>query len=275
MMTGYYDWHNGNSDWGAKNGRGVFWVSTSDSYTNSRVLYFYSIIADPKRGNHKSSGFTIRCVAQSLSISESSANGATRRLQPSIRCTIPSTAGERDTGDISGCSEDIVYLGNFSSRALRSLPLSVMMSGFLYWNSGIPNDISTSGRLWSPSLNPTYIYAQSLVFSSTHAQAKISSRKPDGFSLRCVAFPSRALRSLPLSVMMSGYLYWANGGLYDRGGYGLFWSSTAYASTGSRYLHFYSTNVNPKNGSHKPYGSPLRCIARFLPELSAAFLFRL
>ena len=64
MMSGYYDWHNGNSDWGAKNGRGVFWVSTSDSYTNSRVLYFYSIIADPKRGNHKSSGFTIRCVAR-------------------------------------------------------------------------------------------------------------------------------------------------------------------------------------------------------------------
>ena len=67
MMTGYYDWHNGNSDWGAKNGRGVFWVSTSDSYTNSRVLYFYSIMADPKRSNHKSSGFTIRCVAQQKS----------------------------------------------------------------------------------------------------------------------------------------------------------------------------------------------------------------
>ena len=77
------------------------------------------------------------------------------------------------------------------------------------------------------------------------------------------ASPSRALRSLPLSVMMSGYYDWHNGNS-DWGvknGYGRFWSSTPYAYTSSHYLRFYSTNVYPKSGSGKPYGFTLRYVA--------------
>ena len=113
---------------------------------------------------------------------------------------------------------------------------------------------------------------------------------------------SRALRSLPLSVMMSGYFAWSSGGFNSRGANGNFWASTPYSYTDSRYLRFDSTTVYPKSGASKPYGLTLRCVARFkifthvppqylfggslgaqnsmllarfLPELSAAFLFRL
>ena len=96
------------------------------------------------------------------------------------------TTGRKNTGDISGCSEDIAYLGNF---------------------------------------------------------------------------PSRALRSLPLSVMVSGYYGWQGGGLFNRGMYGHFWTSTPNSYTNSQYLYFYSTLVGPKNNTYKPYGLTLRCVA--------------
>ena len=79
--------------------------------------------------------------------------------------------------------------------------------------------------------------------------------------------------------MMTGILGWFSGNLYDRGTSGYFWVSTPNSYTNSRYLYFYSTNVNPKNNYSKPHGLPLRCVAQlfatFLPELSAASLFRL
>ena len=75
------------------------------------------------------------------------------------------------------------------------------------------------------------------------------------------ASPSRALRSLPLSVMMSGYLYWVSGNLYNRGTAGNFWSSTPYAYINLYYLNFNSTNIYPKNGNNKPYGFSLRRVA--------------
>ena len=74
-------------------------------------------------------------------------------------------------------------------------------------------------------------------------------------------FPSRALRSLPLSVMMSGVLYWVNGILGNRGTNGYFWASTPYSYTSSRYLNFRSTNVSPKYSGNKPDGFTLRCVA--------------
>ena len=73
---------------------------------------------------------------------------------------------------------------------------------------------------------------------------------------------SRALRSLPLSVMMSGYIPWDSGALNGRGVNSFFWSSTPYAYTHSHHLYFYSTNVHPKNGHYKPSGLALRCVAR-------------
>ena len=94
------------------------------------------------------------------------------------------------------------------------------------------------------------------------------------------ASPSRALRSLPLSVMVSGYYDWnGNADWGAKNGRGNFWSSTPFSYSDSRCLAFLSTNVYPKHGYNKPRGLTLRCIARFtcvfLPELSAAFLFRL
>ena len=79
--------------------------------------------------------------------------------------------------------------------------------------------------------------------------------------------------------MMSGYLRWDSGNLLARGAGGRFWASTTVTYTSSWYLYFNSTNVGPKGGLNKPGGLTLRCVARFtcvfLPELSAAFLFRL
>ena len=89
--------------------------------------------------------------------------------------------------------------------------------------------------------------------------------------------------------MMSGRFNWNNGTLYGSGTYGGFWTSTPNSYIYSRYLSFSSADVYPKNYVNKPYGFPLRCVARFfrtstyaqkiivplLPELPAAFLFRL
>ena len=79
--------------------------------------------------------------------------------------------------------------------------------------------------------------------------------------------------------MMSGYLNWSWGNLYGRGTGSNFWASTHNSYTNSRDLGFGSANVGPKNNVDKSYGFALRRVARFtcvfLPELSAAFLFRL
>ena len=74
-------------------------------------------------------------------------------------------------------------------------------------------------------------------------------------------FRTRALRSLPLSVMLSGNLYWVYGNPDNRGTYGHFWSSTPYSYTDSRLLVFGSTNVYSKSGYAKPGGFTLRCVA--------------
>ena len=75
------------------------------------------------------------------------------------------------------------------------------------------------------------------------------------------ASPSRALRSLPLSVMLSGVLDWRSGSLSNRGTIGYFWASTPYSYADSRYLYFHSTYVNTKANFNKPYGLALRCVA--------------
>ena len=81
------------------------------------------------------------------------------------------------------------------------------------------------------------------------------------------ASPSRALRSLPLSVMLTGNFYWVNGIPGIRGTSGYSWSSTpitsgTYKYVYSRYLDFNSARVGPTNGNAKPYGFTLRCVAR-------------
>ncbi|MBR3180933.1 hypothetical protein IKF63_02540 [Candidatus Saccharibacteria bacterium] len=71
--------------------------------------------------------------------------------------------------------------------------------------------------------------------------------------------------------MMSGILSWSSGNLYSRGAVGYFWSSTPFSYSDSRYLNFGSTNISPKNGSNKPYGLTLRCVARFPPKSPPLF----
>ena len=73
---------------------------------------------------------------------------------------------------------------------------------------------------------------------------------------------SRAIRSFPLSLVFSGNYYWYSGGLNSRGTGGLYWSSTPYAATNSRYLYFNSTRVYPQGGDYKTYGLTVRCVAR-------------
>ena len=73
---------------------------------------------------------------------------------------------------------------------------------------------------------------------------------------------SRALRSLPLSVMMSGYYWWGSGSTDRKGEYGRFWASTPYSYTDSRSLYFNSTNVYPKGNGNKPGGFTLRRVAQ-------------
>ncbi|MBR3180650.1 hypothetical protein IKF63_01035, partial [Candidatus Saccharibacteria bacterium] len=149
----------------------------------------------------------------------------------------------------------------FPSRALRSLPLSFMMSGYYGWGSGNLIYRGTDGRFWV-STPVTYTSSRYLYFGSSNVIPKYGDYSPSGFSLRCVAFPSRALRSLPLSVMMSGDIHWYSGNLNDRGTYGRFWTSSSNVYIHSRYLYFSSAGVNPMNSNLKPYGFPLRRVAQ-------------
>ena len=61
--------------------------------------------------------------------------------------------------------------------------------------------------------------------------------------------------------MMSGYLNWYSRDLRNRGAYGYFWASAPISYTRSRFLFFYSTNVDSKNNNLKPYGFTLRYVA--------------
>ena len=117
---------------------------------------------------------------------------------------------------------------------------------------------------WYNLLNGTYKYYASEMENGT---GNIN----DGDTLKDInndQDSSRALRSLPLSVMMSGSYNWYNGNSDwgAKNGYGSFWASTPNSCTLSRHLFFYSTNVNPKYGNNKPNGFSLRCVARLKPR---------
>ncbi|MBR3180949.1 hypothetical protein IKF63_02625 [Candidatus Saccharibacteria bacterium] len=62
--------------------------------------------------------------------------------------------------------------------------------------------------------------------------------------------------------MMSGDLWWGNGGTDRKGTSGYFWASTPNSYANSRGLDFGSANVYPKYNSNKPYGFALRCVTR-------------
>ena len=70
---------------------------------------------------------------------------------------------------------------------------------------------------------------------------------------------SPALRSNPVNLTLSGYV--SNSSRYTQGSSGFYWSSTV-LSDNSAYAPELSTwTVNPRNGSGKPFGSSVRCVA--------------
>ena len=87
------------------------------------------------------------------------------------------------------------------------------------------------------------------------AQAMSSSTSPT------VTIMLQRLRHFPNNLLYSGNVSGAS--IYDRGGSGLFWSSTAYNSNIAFYLLFNSTYVSPGSSTtnYKYHGRTVRCIA--------------
>jgi len=65
--------------------------------------------------------------------------------------------------------------------------------------------------------------------------------------------------SSPLKLHYSGYLNYADGSTAGRGTYGIFWSSSATATTNATYLQF-SSGANANYNSYKWHGFTLRCL---------------
>lgn len=70
---------------------------------------------------------------------------------------------------------------------------------------------------------------------------------------------SRALRSFPNNFLYSGNAYSSN--IYDRGSYGLYWSSSANNAYYAHYLYLVSSGLYPGTGGDvKFYGFTVRCV---------------
>ena len=63
----------------------------------------------------------------------------------------------------------------------------------------------------------------------------------------------------PLMFVRGGYVDPGNI-LYDAG-YGYYWSSVGYYSSGAYYLYFYPDGVGPSNFSGRHFGYSIRCVA--------------
>jgi hypothetical protein len=62
----------------------------------------------------------------------------------------------------------------------------------------------------------------------------------------------------------AGYRDRANGGLYDVGSGGYFWSSSPSGGTYGYHLRFNSSSVSPSTSDSRSYGFLARCIAVFI-----------
>ena len=82
------------------------------------------------------------------------------------------------------------------------------------------------------------------------------------YSLQDNGDSSTSARKTPLSLVYSGIYSWVNGGLYYRGSYGRFWSSTPNSTTFARSLNFYSAHLAPQGGYNKVDGFSIRCVER-------------
>ena len=82
----------------------------------------------------------------------------------------------------------------------------------------------------------------------------------DAYSISNNTAGSTALVSAPLYFVRSGYVF--SGSLRRAGGYGFYWSSTAYSSTSYAYgLRFGSDDVYPSVNYSRYYGLSVRCLA--------------
>ena len=62
------------------------------------------------------------------------------------------------------------------------------------------------------------------------------------------------------SIFFPASGYYDGTSLYSRGSSGYYWSSTWHSETNARYLYFYSTGVNPQNGSDRRCGFTVRAV---------------
>ena len=72
---------------------------------------------------------------------------------------------------------------------------------------------------------------------------------------------SAAARKFPLSLVYSGLYYWGGGYLNNQGGYGYWWSSTAYSTTNARFLRVLSSRLIPQDGDNRAVGFSVRCVS--------------
>ena len=73
---------------------------------------------------------------------------------------------------------------------------------------------------------------------------------------------STKLRSSPLDFAYAGWYSNTSGSLYNVTTWGVFWSRTAYSSSDSYRLYFYSSYVTPQGYGGRSSGYPLRCTAK-------------
>ena len=176
-MSGHLYWVSG-----TLNDRGTFgsfWSSTPYSYASSRYLYFGSTYVGPKYGYNKPDGSTLRCVASLFVTFLPELSAASPVFLQNLHLYFTSINFRR-------FAPRSKFFCNFPSRALRSLPLSVMMSGNLYWVYGNPDNRGTYGNFWA-SRPYSYTDSRLLVFGSTNVYSKSGYYKLGGFPLRCVA----------------------------------------------------------------------------------------
>ncbi|MBR3204523.1 hypothetical protein IKF81_02470, partial [Candidatus Saccharibacteria bacterium] len=82
------------------------------------------------------------------------------------------------------------------------------------------------------------------------------------YSLQDNGDSSTNTHKTPLSLVYSGYYYWINGSLNNRGSLGLFWSSTPSSTANARSLVFDSTRLVPQDGNGKVGGFTIRCVVQ-------------
>ena len=68
----------------------------------------------------------------------------------------------------------------------------------------------------------------------------------------------------------AGYRNYSSSSVGSIGSYGLYWSSTAYSADYAYLLYFYSSSLNPQNGSSRALGFSVRCY-KDSPSLTLTF----